>query len=158
MIIIDSREQNPLVFRKEIPTVRRKLDVGDYGFEINGTLLSVIFERKSVEDLFGTLSSGYDRFKDEINRASDAKIILVLAIEVPLSVVKEGIEHSKRSPNSVIQQCFTLMVRHRVPCMFFHDRRDMAAYITQVFLAFEREYDRAEKDKRRTKGTVAKET
>lgn len=150
-IIIDTREQDALHFRKEINTVRTKLDVGDYGARINGTLLPVIFERKSVEDLYGTLSGGYERFKEEINRASEAKIILVLAVECPLATVKQGIEHSKRSPDSIIQQCFTIMVRHRVPCMFFSDRRDMAAYITQVFLAFEREYDRAEKDKGRTK-------
>jgi ERCC4-type nuclease len=140
-IIIDTREQHELKFRKEFEIVREKLDVGDYGVKVNGEILPLFFERKGLSDLYGTLSSGYGRFKNEINRASKNNSILVLAVEVPLSVVAKGCEHSSRVPSELIQQCFTIMVRYKVPCMFFADRRDMAGYITQVFLALEREYN-----------------
>ena len=153
-IIIDTREQDMLSFRKECNPIREKLDVGDYGCKIDGNLLPVSFERKNLSDLFGTLSGGYDRFKKEINRASELGTMLVLAVECPLSEVKKGIKHSSRDPKSLIKQCFTLMVRYKVPCMFFSSRWDMAEYITQVFFAFEREHNEREKsckkDKRRT--------
>jgi ERCC4-type nuclease len=155
-IVIDSREQLPLKFRKEINVIRGCLSVGDYACKINGILMPISFERKNISDLFGTLSGGYERFKHEINRASEAKIILVLAVEVPLCEVLKGHEYSTRSPQSLVQQCFTIMIRYKVPCMFFHDRRDMAGYITQVFLAIEREQNgQCFEDKRRVKKKVA---
>ena len=42
--------------------------VGDYMFSINGVLGSLVVERKSLEDLFGTLFVGRDRFYREIER------------------------------------------------------------------------------------------
>ena len=139
-IIIDSREQTPLEFC-ECSTVREKLDVGDYGCRVDDKLLPIFFERKSIGDLYGTLSGGYKRFKKEINRASENGVMLILVIEAPLLKVLRGFKHSTRNPKSLIKQCFTLMVRHKVPCIFFKDSKDMAEYITQTFLAIEREYN-----------------
>ena len=148
-IIIDTREQDCLHFRKDITVINEKLDIGDYSCRINGNPVPVSFERKNLSDLYGTLSGGYDRFKKEINRASEAKIILVLAVEVPLQEVLKGHDHSTRSPQSLVQQCFTIMVRYKVPCIFFADRRDMAGYITQVFLALEREQNGKDREVKR---------
>ena len=53
-VVIDSREQMPLDFGPEVPTVRRKLDAGDYsaaGFEHR-----LAVERKSLSDLLGSLT------------------------------------------------------------------------------------------------------
>lgn len=155
-IVCDTREQDPLKFRKEYTVIREKLDSGDYGCKINGSLIPVVFERKNIGDLYSTLSGGYERFKREINRATASSTILVLTVECPLTTVTKGYKHSSRSPKSLIKQCFTLMVRHRVPCLFFTDRHEMAEYITQVFLAFEREYEKDRKtDKRRTAQEMA---
>ena len=157
-IIIDTREHDMLSFRKECNPIRECLKVGDYSCRIDGNLIPVSFERKNVSDLFGTLSGGYDRFKKEINRSAELGIMLILAVECPLSEVRRGIKHSKRDPSSLIKQCFTLMVRHKVPCMFFSDRRDMAEYITQVFFAFERELNEKEKSSRKTKKDQSRAT
>ena len=64
-IIIDNREQKPLEF--SVPTKRGTLAVGDYRAEFSdGSVSQVVFERKSINDLYGTLSKGYSRFKREI--------------------------------------------------------------------------------------------
>lgn len=42
--------------------------VGDYIFFINGQVGSLLVERKSLEDMFGTLFSGRERFYREIER------------------------------------------------------------------------------------------
>ena len=88
-ILIDTREQDLLEFGSKVHTERRKLDVGDYGCEMDdGTIVPVIFERKSVGDWMSTLTNNkkaktqnYDRFKKEIQRAKDSNIKLLLIIE-----------------------------------------------------------------------------
>ena len=149
-ILIDTREQDALTFNKDIETERVKLNVGDYGCKIGNSLAPLFFERKSLGDLYGTLSGGYKRFKKEINRASVDGVMLVLAVDVSLIRVMKGFKHSKRDPDSLVKQCFTLMIRHKVPCLFFKDSKDMAEYITQTFLAIEREHNEQQTNQRRT--------
>lgn len=87
-IVIDTREQLPLapfVIEKgehvDLVTVRRKLDFGDYALE--GYENVICIERKSVQDLYGTLfgattsvtgeaARNQDRFRNELIRAQVA--------------------------------------------------------------------------------------
>ena len=64
-IIVDSREQTPLVFSlfaSEVGT----LQTGDYS--LKGLEDSITIERKSIADLIGSLTSGRERFQREIQR------------------------------------------------------------------------------------------
>lgn len=79
-IQIDTREQKPFLFKGKREPIREKLDYGDY--RLFNTKNEVIFERKSLPDLIGTLSSGYVRFEKELARINDYLIILV---EEPLN-------------------------------------------------------------------------
>lgn len=74
-IIIDSREQRPLYSKSEFIT--HKLPVGDYSCadEMNS---GVYIERKSLSDLAGTLTSGYDRFEREIQKAQNLGLYLIV--------------------------------------------------------------------------------
>ncbi len=74
-IITDTREQKPL-FKK---TIFRKLEVGDY----TTTKLENKFhiERKSLSDLYGTLTVGNTRFKYELFRAEHFRIKMEVFIE-----------------------------------------------------------------------------
>jgi ERCC4-type nuclease len=101
----------------------------------------VVFERKSINDLFGTLSQGYDRFKREIESAKKLGIHLIIIIEGGLSKILRGCPHSQRTPISIVYQLFTIRVRHNVESVFVKDREEMAQYITHYFLALEREHD-----------------
>ena len=74
-IIVDTREQKPISFKgREI--LVEKLDFGDYS--INKL---VCVERKSLNDLVSTLSSGYERFNNEIKRCKDAGGYLVVVCD-----------------------------------------------------------------------------
>lgn len=74
IIIVDSREQLPLC-----GGVRMKLEVGDY---TSKKLLNKFhIERKSLTDLYGTLTSGNKRFKYELFRAAYHQIKLEVYVE-----------------------------------------------------------------------------
>ncbi len=68
-IIIDSREQRPLKFPNYNVKVE-KLEFADYKLSNKNRDNVVYFERKTGGDFLGTLSSGYERFQREIERAS----------------------------------------------------------------------------------------
>ena len=142
-IIVDTREQLPLEFTHHYITEvqRAKLSVGDYSCVFNDGLSPPIrFERKSVADLFGTLGQGYKRFKREINRSIQEKILLIIIIEGTLTKLLQGCERSQRLPDEVCQQLFTIMVRYRVPFILCKDRVEMVRWITEFYLAYGREY------------------
>jgi len=79
VIVIDNREQKPWSFPPEAATlVRGTLKAGDYALEGDEHFA---IERKSLDDLAGTLSTGWDRFKRELFRMSEngfpARIVIV---------------------------------------------------------------------------------
>jgi hypothetical protein len=79
-IITDTREQEPLYFKKQIVD---KLDIGDYGI-INGFSYTFV-ERKSDQDFKSTLSAGnLDRFEKELIRTRSINCFLFIVIEVDL--------------------------------------------------------------------------
>ncbi len=119
---------------------REKLDVGDYGVEFNdGYIPPVFFERKSLEDLVGSLSKGYKRFRKEILRAKESNVLLVILIEGSITKVLKGIEQSQRPGDEILQQLFTITVRHRVPFFCFNNREEMTRFITEAYLAIGRD-------------------
>jgi len=74
-LVIDSREQLPYEFSGMtgpagealcVPTVVRGLPSGDYS--IDGMADQVAIERKSLDDLYGSVTWGRDRFEREIAR------------------------------------------------------------------------------------------
>ena len=77
MIIVDSREQLP--FWSGSQCFKTALKVGDY------TTLKLLgkfhIERKSLIDLYGTITKGHYRFKKEILRSKHLRIKLVVVVE-----------------------------------------------------------------------------
>ena len=139
-IIIDNREQKPLDFK--LGTLRATLNVGDYGAEMeNGYVLPIVFERKGISDLFGSLSKGYERFRREILRAKEQDIHLIIIIEGSLRRVLSGCSNSMRTPISIVYQLFTIKVRYGVDIVFCNTREEIQEYITHYFLAEEREHN-----------------
>lgn len=89
-IIQDTREQTPLKFSK--PTVISKLDYGDYT-AANQWFDNVFVERKSLPDFTQTISRGFVRFCDEIERAKLLNSYLVVVVESSFSGF-EGLEYN----------------------------------------------------------------
>ena len=77
-IIIDTREQKPLKFTGH-ETITRKLDEGDYNIaELED---KIVIERKSLQDLYGSIIQDHARFKKEILRARDKNKKFYIFIE-----------------------------------------------------------------------------
>ena len=77
-IFVDSREQLPLMFTLKNETM--KLPTGDY-CPSKDFFSNVFVERKSISDLFGTLTQGIDRFRNEIDKAVELGFYLVVVID-----------------------------------------------------------------------------
>lgn len=76
-IIIDTRENKLLKFNCNIEI--RKLNVGDYSCDINHYKINV--ERKSIQDFLGSITSGFERFSREMERAEKLGIYIIILIE-----------------------------------------------------------------------------
>lgn len=77
-IIVDTREQLPL-WEPGLKVIRRKLLVGDYTTEALES--SFCIERKSGQDLYGSILQGHVRFRKELVRAKVNSIKLVIFVE-----------------------------------------------------------------------------
>lgn len=85
-VIVDTREQQPFYPCKLYIKIsggydveRRTLNVGDYT-TIN-LLRSFAIERKSLQDLYGTVVQRHARFRREIIRAEERGVTLVVVVE-----------------------------------------------------------------------------
>ena len=141
-LIIDSREKKPLNFRGAIT---RKLEFGDYGAEVDGQLLPVVFDRKSCNDFYSTLTSGHERFKKEMLRANDAGFKLIMIVESPYSDVLErkfeGAHNIKMRHGIIEKILHKMQVRYAgFEIVFCKDRKDMQKYIRNYFNALNEEY------------------
>lgn len=148
-IIIDTREQLELEFKHPYVTeiIHHKLNIGDYAVEFSdGFVPPIRFERKSIGDLFGTMSKGYSRFKKELVRAQKNDVFVIIIVECVLNTILKGIKHSARDGGSVVKQLFTLMIRHHVPFVCCKNRKEMSEYITRFFIAVGEQRIREEKD------------
>jgi len=142
-LLIDSREQHPLEFKHKLITevITTKLDVGDYGAELpNGQIIPIFFERKSIGDLYSTLSHGYERFKQEIERSKGYNYQIIIIVERNLSTILTGFGYSSRTPQSIVYQLFTILARYKVWTVFCRDRNEASEYITQFFIGQAKEY------------------
>lgn len=132
VILVDSREQRPLVFKCE--TERKCLKFGDYGANFSAEYqYPVVFERKSVADLYGSLTFGYDRLRKCFERSEKSGFKLVIVIEGTKEKVLEGYKHSSREPKSIIKQLETIERKYAVEHKFFKTRHEMATLITEFY-------------------------
>ena len=143
-IIIDTREQHPLKFTfsdNMTEVVSAKLEVGDYCAEYtDGERAPIVFERKAMGDLFGTSTSGYKRFKAEINRAKASHIKMILAIEGNQTEIVAGYAYSAFNGLSMLRKLCTMWLKYDLMPMFFDSRESMAVFIQEFYEAYGRLY------------------
>lgn len=145
-IYIDTREKQALRFNKDyISNVySSKLPFGDYGCKVEGQTIPIVFERKSLGDLFGTLGKGHDRFRRECNRATEAGFILAVIIEKPFKDVVVGYKRSKMEGISIVRTLFTLMIKHKIPFLCCNGRKEMADYISEFYYSYAKQLKKGE--------------
>ena len=113
-IIIDTREQTPLNIQA-YPTIRQKLDEGDYGIVGHSSQATPHFtvERKTLSDLVGSLTKGRDCFMREMDRMKIYTFAAIL-IEGTEEDIATGNHRSRVSPKSVFGTLDAIMVRYGV--------------------------------------------
>lgn len=127
-IIIDSREQKPLTFTGH-ETTTRKLNEGDYN--IQELIPSIVIERKSLEDFYGTIVHNHARFKKEIERSNGRKFYIFLE-----GTLEEfySLKWSKRKlqikPSTVKKIVETMVEKYKLIIIECKDRDEMSKKIT----------------------------
>jgi len=96
VIGIDSREQKPLDF-KGIKAINSKFDFGDYCFIGEPYFCNTFVERKSIQDLWGTMSKGFERFNREIERAKVQGGYIFVVVDCPFSKAQTYNKNKKYS-------------------------------------------------------------
>lgn len=144
IITVDSREQRPLDFEVGGSVSRVIVDglpFGDYwcSYE-NGKEMPIAYERKSISDLYGTLTSGMERFKRELVRASENKFKLILAIEGTLSEVLVGSPHSEVKGETIMKTIHTLWVKYDLVPQFWPNRSEMKRGMLETWEAVGRNF------------------
>jgi len=137
VVIVDSREQKPYTF--DLPTVVQGLKCGDYS--VQGYEGQISIERKSTDDLIGSISTGRPRFERELQRGQDLEYF-ALVVEASLQDLAMGRYTSRMNPRSVVQTLVAFSVRYRLP-IWFSGSRGYAARITEsLLLKYMREVER----------------
>lgn len=132
VIIQDTREQLWLDFStfRNVEVDVHKLDAGDYS--IKGYETAISFERKSVQDLVGTLVSGHERFLRELERMKPYKEKYILVEHTPSILYQYCVRHGWTHKFDMIYQSLLAYAYHyQVRVRFCKDREDMAKYIVK---------------------------
>jgi len=134
-IIIDTREQTPLTF-PTLPSCRGTLYTGDYsipGFEEHFAI-----ERKSLDDLAGSLGQGRDRFARELHRLRGFDFARLLVVGTRKQIEAHDYR-SRMAPASVLGSLDAFEVRYRVPVVFCPTPKVAARQVERWACYFHRE-------------------
>lgn len=135
-IVIDTREQEPYGFA--CPTVRQKLDAGDYS--VAGHEDAVAVERKTLADFTSTVIHESDRFAAELDRLAGYSAACVV-VEADLDAVLRGREERQlrgASPASLLGAAAHIAVSCGIPVFWCGSRQAACAFTEQYLRAFVR--------------------
>lgn len=131
--ICDTREQNVL----KLPNIQiKKLDFGDYTTENS----YIFIERKSLNDLVGTLSGGYERFNKEIERCVNDNKQLIILIEEKYSNLLSfnylpHMKYTKSSPDFIFHRIRELLNKYPLNIQFLavDGRKESVRVMNNIF-------------------------
>jgi ERCC4-type nuclease len=137
--IIDTREQNPLSFRRFrgwfARIEYRALPLGDYSVE--GMESSCVVERKDLADLIQSFTTNRAVFVKRLRRMSRLPHSL-LVVTAPLSEIKSEYPYRAANPNRITQSLIAVLAGLRLPfiCTESHELGEeiVASYLYQTFL------------------------
>jgi hypothetical protein len=135
-IVVDTREGAPWYFKGftadadkknlplVIPTITRGLRTGDYS--IDGFEDEVCVERKSVADLYMSVSAERDRFEREFNRMSSMRHCDVVVEGDLLEICTKPPPRTKVLPKTVVRTAFSWSMKYPNVHWWFCPSRDWA--------------------------------
>lgn len=113
-LIVDSREQDPLVFQK-LPTERGTLQTGDYSIKGCEDLFAV--ERKSIADLVGSVTTERDRFEREMHRLRGFRFKRLLIVGAEAEI-KTHRYRGNANPKAILHSVRAFEVRYDCPVVW----------------------------------------
>jgi len=128
-VVIDTREQLEYAF--SVPSVRRKLEAGDYSVE--GFEDRVAVERKSMADFVSTVIRGRKRFHKELEKLRHYEAACVV-VEGNFRDLLEGRYLSDVHPNALAGSIASIIIDFGVPVYFCSDRQ-AACLFTETYLS-----------------------
>jgi ERCC4-type nuclease len=142
---VDTREQQPWTFggivigktQFIVPREVMTLDTGDYAIKRCGP--QCIIERKSAEDLVGSVCAGHQRFEREHERMTaiiaDGGQACVIVEGCLATILRELESDGRHAAKSTLMGCVTSWpFRFRVPWLFAGDRRTAEVLALQVMV------------------------
>lgn len=127
IILIDTREQLSLDFTSyDCKVETTSLQSGDYS--IKGFDLKVGIERKSENDLLGSLTQGRKRFEAELTRLRGYELKAVIC-ETNWHRLANGLYQSKMNKYSCMQSIIGLSVRYGIQFVMAENRKGAAYFI-----------------------------
>jgi len=137
--IVDTREQNPLSFRRFrgwfARIEHRALHLGDYSVE--GMEDTCVVERKDLADLIQSFTTNRKVFVNRLRRMSILPSSL-LVVTAPFSQIKSEYPYRAADPNRITQSLIAVLTGLRVPfiCTETHELGEeiVASYLYQTFL------------------------
>ena len=137
--IVDTREQNPLSFRRFkgwfARIEHRALPLGDYS--VLGMEGSCVVERKDLADLIQSFTTNRPVFINRLRRMSRLPHSL-LVVTAPLSEIKTEYPYRGANPNRITQSLIAVLAGLRLPfiCTETHELGEeiVASYLYQTFL------------------------
>lgn len=158
VVVIDTREKTPFSFgglrtdAKDgkrplaVRTVVRGLPTGDYSVE--GLESQVAVERKSLADLYSTLSQGRERFERELERLDAMEYAAVVIESNWQTILTQPPSYSKLPPKNVFRSIIAFQQRYKKIHWWPADGRRLAEIITLRVL------ERFWKDRQFPKGSI----
>jgi ERCC4-type nuclease len=137
--IVDTREQNPLSFRRFrgwfSRIEHRGLPLGDYSVE--GLEDTCVVERKDLADLIQSFTTNRAVFIGRLRRMAERPHSL-LVVTAPLSEIKSEYPYRAANPNRITQSLIAVLAGLRLPfiCTESHELGEeiVASYLYQTFL------------------------
>jgi ERCC4-type nuclease len=137
--IIDTREQNPLSFRRFrgwfAKIEYRALPLGDYS--VKGMEDTCVVERKDLADLICSFTSNRTVFVNRLRRMAERPHSL-LVVTSSLSEIKSEYPYRAANPNRITQSLIAVLTGLHLPfiCTDTHELGEeiVASYLYQTFL------------------------
>jgi len=133
--VIDTREQLPLWDPKDPEVLQMKLDEGDYTMSDLKNFAHI--ERKSGNDLYGSLIQGHERFREEIKRANGKGLKFAVFVECPKTIFIgkrfRGGWRLKMHPRVLAKILITMQKKYNLEFVWCIDRDDMRVKMKEWF-------------------------
>ncbi len=135
-ILVDTREQNPFLFRKSPRCAGHEIAALPYGdYAIKGDINLIVVERKqSIDEIANNLFREGERFERELERMQSSKYRFIV-VEGKWSDIFVGRRFTKMNRGVILDRICSLTIRYGVPIIFAEDRITAGRIIHSLLLA-----------------------